>query len=228
MATLILLRHGKSEWNELHVFTGWTDVSLAPEGEREARRAGKKLAELGIYPDVAFTSVLKRAIKTTFLALEELDRLWIPVHRSWRLNERHYGALQGRNKDEVRKEVGDELFWAWRRGYDTPPPALDWNDPRHPRFEEKYKNIPPSELPATESLKMCQERMWPYFVDRIYPELQAGKTVLVSAHGNTLRALIMKLEGIPPSEIPKLEVPTGTPIVYELQGLKVKKKEVLE
>jgi len=229
MATLILLRHGLSVWNKENIFTGWTDVPLAPEGEEESRRAGIILREAGLKPDIWFTSYLERAIMTGVLALKEMKRLWIPCEKHWRLNERHYGALQGRNKDEVRKEVGEEQFRAWRRGYDTPPPPLDWNDPRHPRFDEKYKNVPPELLPSTESLKDTIERVLPYWRERIIPELRAGKTVLVAAHGNTLRGIIMELDGLSPDEVRQLEVPVALPIIYEFdENMKIKEKYMLE
>ena len=229
MATLILLRHGLSVWNKENIFTGWTDVPLAPEGEEESRRAGIVMKEAGLKPDIWFTSYLERAIMTGVLALKEMGRLWIPCEKHWRLNERHYGALQGRNKDEVRKEVGEEQFWAWRRGYDTPPPPLDWNDPRHPRFDEKYKNVPPELLPSTESLKDTIERVLPYWRERIIPELRAGKTVLVVAHGNTLRGIIMELDDLTPDEVRRLEVPVARPIVYEFdENMKIREKYALE
>ena len=225
MPTLIILRHGTSVWNKENIFTGWTDVPLAPEGEEESKRAGEMLKNAGILPDIWFTSYLERAIMTGILALKEMKRLWIPCEKHWRLNERHYGALQGKNKEETRKEVGEELFWAWRRSYDVPPPPLDWNDPRHPRFDERYRGIRGEVLPSTESLKDTMERAMVYWNDRIVPELRAEKTVLVSAHGNTLRGMIMELEGLSPEEVRKLEVPKGIPIVYELdQNLKIKKK----
>ena len=225
MPTLILLRHGTSVWNKENIFTGWTDVPLAPEGEEESKRAGEMLKNAEILPDIWFTSYLERAIMTGVLTLKEMKRLWIPCEKHWRLNERHYGALQGKNKEETRKEVGEELFWAWRRSYDVPPPPLDWNDPRHPRFDERYRGIRGEVLPSTESLKDTIERAMVYWNDRIVPELRAEKTVLVSAHGNTLRGMIMELEGLSPEEVRELEVPKGIPIVYELdQNLKIKKK----
>jgi len=229
MPTLILLRHGLSVWNKEHIFTGWTDVPLAPEGEEEARHAGAVLKEAGYLPKIWFTSYLERAIMTGVLALKEMGRLWIPCEKHWRLNERHYGALQGRNKDEVRKEVGEEKFWAWRRGYDTPPPALDWNDPRHPRFDERYADVPPALLPSTESLKDTIARILPYWRGRIVPALKEYGTVLVAAHGNTLRGVIMELDHLSPDEVRKLEVPVGTPIIYEFdEHMNVRNKLILE
>ena len=179
MATLILLRHGQSDWNKADLFTGWHDVDLTPEGETEARAAGKALTGAGLLPDVAHTSVQRRAIRTCELTLEEADRLWIPVRRSWRLNERHYGALQGKNKAETKATFGDEQFLAWRRSYDVPPPPLGLDDPMHPRHDPRYADLPPDVLPATECLKDVLERAMPYWVDGIVPDLRAGKVVLV-------------------------------------------------
>ncbi|HIP74491.1 MAG TPA: 2,3-diphosphoglycerate-dependent phosphoglycerate mutase [Euryarchaeota archaeon] len=229
MSTLILLRHGTSVWNKENIFTGWTDVPLAPEGEEEAKEAGKKLKNAGILPDVWFTSYLERAIMTGVLALQVMKRLWIPCEKHWRLNERHYGALQGRNKDEVREEVGDELYWAWRRSYDVPPPPLSQEDPRHPRYDEKYRNVLPRLLPDTESLKDTVERVLVYWKGRIVPELKRGKKVLIAAHGNTLRGIVMMLENLTPEEVKKLEIPKGVPIVYELdKDLKTVEKSVID
>ncbi len=229
MPTLILLRHGLSVWNKENIFTGWTDVPLAPEGEEQARHAGTVLMKAGYKPNIWFTSYLERAIMTGVLALKEMGRLWIPCEKHWRLNERHYGALQGRNKAEVRKEVGEEKFWAWRRGYDAPPPPLDWNDPRHPRFDERYKDVPPELLPASESLKDTIERVLPYWRERIIPALREKGTVLVAAHGNTLRGIIMELDGLTPEEVRQLEVPVGIPIIYEFdENMKIREKIVLE
>lgn len=226
--TLILLRHGTSIWNKEGIFTGWTDVPLAPEGEEESRDAGKRLRNAGIFPDIWFTSYLERAIMTGVLALKEMKRLWIPCEKHWRLNERHYGALQGKNKDAVRKEVGDELFRAWRRSYDVRPPELEEDDPRHPRFDEKYAGIPLHLLPRAESLKDTIERTMTFWEKRIEPELRTGKTVLIVAHGNTLRGIIMRLEGISPEEIKGLEVAKGAPIVYELdKDLRIIEKRAL-
>lgn len=209
--TLILLRHGQSEWNEKNLFTGWVDVRLTDLGRKEAARAGALLRDSELLPDVLHTSVLSRAIQTAHLALEEADRLWIPVRRSWRLNERHYGALQGLNKAETLEKYGEEQFMQWRRSFDTPPPPLDdasqWSQVDDPRYED---------VPATECLKDVIARLVPYWESEIVPDLQAGKTVLVTAHGNSLRALVKHLEGIGDDEIAGLNLPTGIPFVYEL------------
>jgi 2,3-bisphosphoglycerate-dependent phosphoglycerate mutase len=216
MATLVLLRHGESTWNRENLFTGWYDCDLTDEGEKQARNAGRLLAEAGVLPDVCHTSLLKRAIRTASLALEELDRLWIPVTRHWRLNERHYGALQGLDKKETLAQYGEEQFAKWRRSYDTPPPALDPDDDRHPRFDVRYRHLPPDVLPASECLKDVVERMLPYWYDAIVGDLAAGRVVLVAAHGNSLRALVKHLDGIGDDEIVGLNIPTGQPLVYEL------------
>jgi 2,3-bisphosphoglycerate-dependent phosphoglycerate mutase len=216
VSTLVLVRHGQSTWNKENLFTGWHDVDLSELGEDEARKAGQLLADAGIAPDVSHTSLQRRAIRTLNLALEELDRLWIPVRRHWRLNERHYGALQGLNKAETEETYGREQFLLWRRSYATPPPALEWDDERHPRFDPRYADLDPSLLPATECLKDVLERMLPYWYDAIVPDLRAGKVTIVSAHGNSLRALVKHLKGISDDEIPNLEIPTGVPWVFEL------------
>ncbi len=213
MHKLILLRHGQSEWNKENKFTGWTDVALTPQGVQEAKQAGKLLQEKNLEIDVAHTSVLKRDIKTLWLALEEADRMWIPVHRSWRLNERHYGALQGANKKEKAQEVGEEQVFIWRRSYDTPPPPLSKEDPRHAVHDKRYADITP---PDTECLQDVVNRFVPYYQEHITADLRAGKTVLVAAHGNSLRALIKYLDGVSEQEIPHVNVPTGVPLVYEL------------
>ena len=218
MSQLVLLRHGQSTWNRDNLFTGWVDVDLSEQGEMEARRAGQLLAEAGLAFDVAYTSLQKRAIRTLDLALRELDALWLPVHRHWRLNERHYGALQGKNKKETRERYGDEQLQAWRRGYDTPPPDLSPDDPTHPRHDPRYRHVPPDELPGAECLKDVVERMLPYWHDVIAPDLLAGKRVIVSAHGNSLRALVKHLEGISDDAIAGLNIPTGIPLVYELDA----------
>lgn len=213
--TLILLRHGQSEWNEKNLFTGWVDVRLTEQGRREAARAGEMFTESGLLPDVLFTSVLSRAIQTAHLALEQADRMWIPVERSWRLNERHYGALQGLNKADTLEKYGEAKFMEWRRSFDTPPPALDdsseysqVNDPRYAELGD--------DRPKTECLKDVVDRLVPYFNDRVVPELRAGKKVLITAHGNSLRALVKHLEGISDTDIAQLNLPTGIPFVYEL------------
>ena len=213
--TLILLRHGQSEWNQKNLFTGWVDVRLTEQGRSEAARAGELLAESGMLPDVLFTSVLNRAIQTANLTLDAANRAWIPVQRSWRLNERHYGALQGLDKAETLKEYGEEQFMEWRRSYDTPPPALDdsseWSQVNDPR----YANID-GELPRTECLSDVVDRMLPYWNGTILPELNSGKTVLVTAHGNSLRALVKHLEQISDTDIAALNIPTGMPLVYQI------------
>src|SRR4051812_33746037 len=216
MATLILIRHGQSEWNELNLFTGWHDVDLTAKGEDEARTAGRLLVDAGLEPDVVHTSLQKRAIRTANLALEVLDRLWIPTRRHWRLNERHYGDLQGRNKAETAEKYGADQVKLWRRSYDTPPPALTENDERHPRFDPRYAMLPPDLLPATECLKDVVLRMIPYWHDHICTDLLEGRVVLVAAHGNSLRALRKHLDGISDQAIVELEIPTGVPMVYEL------------
>jgi 2,3-bisphosphoglycerate-dependent phosphoglycerate mutase len=216
MSTLILLRHGESTWNKENRFTGWTDVDLSDKGVEEAKAAGRLLVDEGIAVDVAHTSVQKRAIRTLQLALEAADRLWIPVRKSWRLNERHYGALQGLDKAETLQQHGEELFQLWRRSYDTPPPALDLADERHPRFDPRYRDLPPDVLPATECLKDVVVRMLPYWQDTITADLRAGRTVLVAAHGNSLRALVKHLDGISDDDIAGLNIPTGIPLRYEL------------
>lgn len=213
--TLILLRHGQSEWNQKNLFTGWVDVRLTEQGKSEAKRAGELLREHDMLPDVLYTSVLSRAIQTSNLALDEADRLWIPVKRSWRLNERHYGALQGLDKTETLEKYGEEQFMEWRRSFDTPPPALDdsseWSQAGDPRYAEID-----GERPNTECLKDVIARLVPYWEGEIIPDLKSGKKVLITAHGNSLRALVKHLEGISDAEIAKLNIPTGMPLVYEL------------
>jgi 2,3-bisphosphoglycerate-dependent phosphoglycerate mutase len=216
--TLILLRHGQSTWNLENRFTGWTDVDLTPAGEDEARRAGRLLLEESILPDVAHTSVLVRAISTLYLTLAEMERLWIPVRRHWRLNERHYGALQGLDKAETARKHGEEQVQIWRRSYDLLPPLLDPADERHPGHDRRYAGLTPDLLPAGESLADVVARMLPYWHDRIVPDLRAGRTVLVSAHGNSLRALVKHLDGISDEAIPSLNIPTGIPLRYTLDG----------
>ena len=213
---LILVRHGQSVWNRENLFTGWHDVDLTDTGRQEAAQAGRLLLAEGITPDVAFTSVLKRAIRTLWLMLDAIDRMWLPVENSWRLNERHYGALQGLDKARTVERHGAEQVKIWRRSYDVPPPALAADDPRHPRFDPRYAGVDPALLPATESLKDTLARVLPHWETRIRPELQAGRTVLVVAHGNSLRALVKMLDGMPEREIVEFNIPTGIPILYEL------------
>ena len=216
MHKLVLIRHGQSVWNQENRFTGWEDVDLSPLGEEEARAAGRYLADAGVEPDVLHTSLQLRAIRTAELALAALGRSWIPVRRHWRLNERHYGALQGLDKSEIREQHGDEQFLLWRRSYDTPPPAVTIDDPRHPSHDPRYASLPADVLPATECLADVVRRMLPYWYDGIAPDLAAGRTVLVAAHGNSLRALKMHLDGMTPEEVVSLNIPTGFPLVYEL------------
>ncbi len=213
---LVLLRHGESVWNKENRFTGWTDVDLSEKGIEEAKEAGKKLKEEGYIFDVAYTSVLKRGIRTLWIVLDEMDLMWIPVYRSWRLNERHYGALQGFYKSKMATEVGEEQVLIWRRSYDIPPPALKTSDTRYPGNDPRYKEINPDEIPLTECLKDTVERFMPYWHDTIVPTLKAGKKVLISAHGNSLRALVKYLDNVPEEEIVSLNIPTGIPLVYEL------------
>jgi 2,3-bisphosphoglycerate-dependent phosphoglycerate mutase len=214
--TLILLRHGNSEWNQKNLFTGWVDVRLSEQGIAEAKRAGELLRESGLTPDVLHTSVLTRAIQTADLALEVADRLWIPVTRSWRLNERHYGALQGLDKADTLAKYGEEQFMQWRRSFDVPPPPLPDDSEFSQAHDVRYADLPDAELPRTESLKLVIDRMLPYWDSDIVPDLAAGRTVLVAAHGNSLRALVKHLDGISDDEIAELNIPTGIPLVYEL------------
>jgi len=213
---LILVRHGQSDWNLENRFTGWVDVDLSEAGLAEARAGGRALAEEGLQIDLAYTSVLKRAIRTLWIILDELDQMWVPVERSWRLNERHYGALQGLDKAETAAEYGEDQVKIWRRSYATPPPPLDRDDPTHPRFERRYADIPPAELPDSESLATTLERVLPYWTTTIAPELVQGRTVMIAAHGNSLRALVKHLEGISEDAIVELNIPTGMPLIYEL------------
>jgi 2,3-bisphosphoglycerate-dependent phosphoglycerate mutase len=216
MATLVLLRHGESVWNKENRFTGWFDADLSPLGEQEAAAAGLLLRDEAPPVDVLHTSLQKRAIRTANLALDAADRAWVPVVRHWRLNERHYGALQGLNKTETTQQYGEEQVFEWRRSYDIPPPPLDPDDPRHPRHDPRYADLPPDVLPAGECLKDVVARVLPYWHDRIVPDLRAGRVVLVAAHGNSLRALVKHLEGISDADIPGLNIPTGVPRLYEL------------
>ena len=213
MPTLVLLRHGQSDWNLKNLFTGWVDVPLSEVGESEARRGGELLKTQGILPDVVHTSVLRRAINTANLALDAADRHWIPVHRDWRLNERHYGALQGKDKKQVREEFGDDQFMVWRRSYDTPPPAIEKGSEWSQDADVRYAGI---DAPLTECLADVVVRMRPYWDEAIAPDLRAGEVVLVAAHGNSLRALVKELDGISDSDIAGLNIPTGIPLRYEL------------
>jgi 2,3-bisphosphoglycerate-dependent phosphoglycerate mutase len=201
-----------------NLFTGWTDVDLSDQGRKEAAQAGRELLAEQLKVDIAFTSVLKRAIRTLWLMLDEMDRMWIPVERSWRLNERHYGALQGLNKAQTVEKHGEAQVKIWRRSYDIPPPKLELTDERHPRFDPRYASVDVAELPATESLKDTLQRVLPYWHSRIAPELRAGRNVLVAAHGNSLRAMVKMLDDIPESEIVELNIPTGVPLLYELDA----------
>src|SRR5689334_15246448 len=214
-ATLILLRHGESDWNEKNLFTGWVDVDLTEKGGAEAVRAGELIKALDRQPDVLYTSLLRRAINTANLALDAADRHWIPVHRDWRLNERHYGALQGLNKAETKERYGEEQFMAWRRSYDTPPPPIEPGSEFSQDTDPRYADIPGGP-PATECLKDVVARFVPYFTETIVPDLQAGKTVLIAAHGNSLRALVKYLDGMSDDDVVGLNIPTGIPLVYEL------------
>lgn len=216
MKTLILVRHGQSEWNLENRFTGWTDVDLSPQGESEAKNAGELIKKAGLDIDIAFTSVLRRAIKTLHLLEDAANLLWLPELKSWRLNERHYGALQGLNKAETAKKYGDEQVKIWRRSYDVPPPALDVADPRNPRFEKMYAKLDPKITPLCESLKDTIARTLPFWQDKIEPALFSGKSVLVVAHGNSLRGLIKYIEDISDDKIAELEIPTGVPQIIEL------------
>jgi 2,3-bisphosphoglycerate-dependent phosphoglycerate mutase len=216
MIKLVLLRHGESTWNKENRFTGWTDVDLSEKGIKEAQDAGKLMLDEGYTFDVAHTSVLKRAIRTLWIALDEMDLMWIPVYRSWRLNERHYGALQGLNKAETAEEYGEAQVKIWRRAYDIPPPPLTPDDPRYPGNDRRYADLTEEELPLTECLKDTVERFLPYWHEAIVPDLEAGKRVLIAAHGNSLRALVKYLDNISDEEIVELNIPTGIPLVYEL------------
>ena len=216
MHRLVLLRHGESTWNKENRFTGWTDVDLSDRGREEARDAGRLMRDQKFEFDVAYTSLLKRAIRTLWIALDEMDMMWIPEHRSWRLNERHYGALQGLNKAETAAKHGEAQVKKWRRSYDIPPPALTLEDPGHPSHDRRYGDLKPSEMPLTESLKDTVARFLPYWHGTIAPEIKAGKRVLIAAHGNSLRALVKFLDKISDQEIVELNIPTGVPLVYML------------
>lgn len=223
---LVLCRHGQSDWNLKNLFTGWTDVDLSDKGVQEAVDAARSLSDLDYEFDIAFTSVLKRAIRTLWIMLEELDRMWIPVVRDWRLNERHYGALQGLNKAETAAKYGEEQVHIWRRSYAEPPPALDPDDERHPRHDKRYAGI--SDLPGTESLATTLDRVKPCWDELIAPELSAGRNVLIAAHGNSLRALVKLLDEVSEEDITQFNIPTGIPLVYELnQALKPLTREFI-
>ncbi len=216
MYKLVLLRHGQSEWNLKNLFTGWTDVDLTEQGRAEALQAGKLLKEDGFTFDIAYTSVLKRAIRTLNIVLDEMDLMWIPVIKSYKLNERHYGALQGLNKAETAEKYGDEQVLIWRRSYDVPPPALEETDERYPGNDPRYAKLDKSEIPLTESLKLTVERFIPYWNETIAPTIKSGEKVIIAAHGNSLRALVKHLDNMSEEEIVKLNIPTGVPLVYEL------------
>ncbi len=218
MPKLVLLRHGQSVWNRDNLFTGWTDVDLTDRGIAEARQAGQLLREEGFDFDLAYTSLLKRAIRTLWLTLDEMDLMWIPVVRHWRLNERHYGALQGLDKAETAARHGEEQVLVWRRSYSTPPPPLSPGDERHPRRDRRYAELSDDQLPLAESLGDTVERFLPYWHETIAPSVRAGRRVLIAAHGNSLRALVKHLDGISDEEIPGLNIPTGIPLVYELDA----------
>ena len=217
MYTIVLLRHGESVWNKENLYTGWTDVGLSEKGVEEARSAGRVLKQLGYEFNIAFTSVLKRAILTLELALTEMDQLWIPVEKSWRLNERHYGALQGLNKAQTAQEYGEQQVKLWRRSYDVPPPVLTPDDARYPGNDPRYQDLDPRVLPLSECLKDTLERVLPYWHDRIAVEIKKNRKILIAAHGNSLRALVKYLDRIPDDEIVELNIPTGVPLVYELK-----------
>lgn len=218
MYKVVLLRHGESDWNKENRFTGWTDVDLSEKGVQEAHQAGKSMKEEGLSFDLAYTSVLKRAIRTLWIALDEMDQMWLPVLNTWRLNERHYGALQGLNKAETAKKFGDEQVLIWRRSYDIQPPALTADDPRFPGHDARYQALNKAELPLTECLKDTVNRFLPYWHETIAPSIKNGRRVLIAAHGNSLRALVKYLDNIPEKEIVELNIPTGVPLVYELDA----------
>jgi 2,3-bisphosphoglycerate-dependent phosphoglycerate mutase len=216
MIKLVLLRHGESEWNKENRFTGWTDVDLSEKGRMEARSAGQRLKAEGYAFDLAFTSVLKRAVRTLWMALDEMDLMWIPVYNSWRLNERHYGGLQGLNKAETAAKFGEEQVHVWRRSYEVPPPPLEPGDPRHPSHDPRYRDLAPRDLPLTECLKDTVARALPYWHEAIAPVLKTGKKAIIAAHGNSIRALVKMLDKISDADIAGLDIPTGVPLVYEL------------
>ena len=216
MTKLVLLRHGQSQWNKENRFTGWTDVDLDETGRAEAKSAGQVLKNEGYTFDVAFTSVLKRAIRTLWTVMDEMDLMWIPVYRNWRLNERHYGALQGLNKAETAQKFGDDQVKIWRRSYDVPPPPLEASDERYPGHDRRYADLTKEELPLTECLKDTVARFLPYYHETIVPQIKAGKRVIIAAHGNSLRALVKYLDNMSDDEVIALNIPTGVPLVYEL------------
>ena len=227
-STLVLLRHGQSQWNLDNRFTGWVDVELTEKGMAEARKAGELIKAEGLLFDVAHTSLLKRAIRTLWTALDELDQMWLPVHRHWRLNERHYGALQGLNKAETTAKHGEDQVKVWRRSYDTPPPAMSLDDPGHPAHDPRYRGLDARCLPSTESLKTTLDRVLPYWFDAIAPALRQGQTVLVTAHGNSLRALYKYLNQVPDDQITEVNIPTGIPLRFDLdENLAVKQYRYL-
>ena len=215
---LVLLRHGQSDWNLKNLFTGWTDVDLTEKGVEEAHESARLLAEKGLFFDIAFTSVLRRAIRTLWIVMDDMDRMWVLVHRAWRLNERHYGDLQGLDKAETAARHGDEQVHVWRRSYDVPPPEMAADDPGHPHFDPRYAHLDARVLPGTESLALTLERVLPYWHDAIAPRLKAGETVLVTAHGNSLRALVKYLAGVADDVITGVNIPTGIPLRYRLDG----------
>jgi 2,3-bisphosphoglycerate-dependent phosphoglycerate mutase len=215
---LVLLRHGESEWNKKNLFTGWRDVRLTEQGEREAREAGRTLAAAGLGFDIAYTSLLSRAIKTLWLALEEMDSMWLPVIKHWRLNERHYGALQGKNKREAVEEFGEDQVKIWRRSYATPPPPVDLDSPEYPKADPRYAGLTAADLPRSESLKDVLARVMPYWEATILPDLKAGKRVVIAAHGNSLRALVKHLENVSDEDIAGMDIPTGIPRAYRLDA----------
>lgn len=218
MYTLVLVRHGESTWNRENRFTGWTDVDLSERGVEEAREGARLLAAEGFDFDVAYTSVLRRAIRTLWITLDEMDRMWLPVHRHWRLNERHYGALQGLNKAEMAERFGEEQVLIWRRSYATPPPELERDDPRFPGFDRRYASLTPEQLPVTEALQDTVARVLPLWHETLAPLIRSGARLLIAAHGNSLRALVKYLDGISEQEIVGLNIPTGVPLVYELDA----------
>jgi 2,3-bisphosphoglycerate-dependent phosphoglycerate mutase len=226
---LILVRHGQSQWNRENRFTGWTDVDLSDQGRAEARQAGRLIRAQGLAPSAAFTSVLKRAVRTLWLVLEELDAMWLAYRTTWRLNERHYGALQGLDKAETARRYGEEQVRLWRRSYHTRPPLLELNDPRHPRHDPRYQGPDAGGLPAGESLADTLARLMPCWREELAPALRAGREVLIAAHGNSLRAVVKHLEGVADADIPGVEIPTGNPLVYELDpGLAVVSRRYLD
>ncbi len=218
MHKLVLVRHGQSVWNLENRFTGWTDVGLTEQGRAEAHEAGRLLKSEGFVFDIAYTSVLRRAIQTLWVILQELNLEWVPIINAWQLNERHYGALQGLNKSEMAEKYGEAQVKIWRRSYDVPPPALEPTDERHPRFDPRYASLTPEQLPATESLKLTLDRVLPYWHSILSPMILSGKRVIIAAHGNSIRALVKYLDGISDEEITEVNIPTGVPLVYELDG----------